>query len=164
VLSSVQTAEREREREKEEGGERVTTARTHTLHMKIKHAHATQHAHAHKTTKRSGEAERSGEEGLRVSPTTIHTARLRAQESRAQRLGQAQRRSGFRGLPGNDTPQYAHAQNKSSAVEKRHPSDFNAPQHATKRERERLVFFCATAFLSLTRFPSSCACRSCHGL
>jgi hypothetical protein len=37
-----------------------------------------------------------------------------------------------------DTTQHAHEHNKPSAVETRHSSDGYAPQHAIKRQRERL--------------------------
>ena len=57
----MRTAERGRERERKGVRELLQHAHTHTQHMKTKHAHAPQHAHAQKITKRSGEAERSGE-------------------------------------------------------------------------------------------------------
>ena len=60
----MRTAERGRERERKGVRELLQHAHTHTQHMKTKHAHAPQHAHAQKITKRSGEAERSGEGGF----------------------------------------------------------------------------------------------------
>jgi hypothetical protein len=83
-----------------------------------------QHAHAQKKAKRGGQAERSEEGefgGLpRLRQSNLHARRRR--QSRAQRPGRAQRRSGVRGSPSTTTAQLARAPEKAKPSKAARPS------------------------------------------
>jgi hypothetical protein len=71
----------------------------------------TQHAHAQWKAKRSGQAERSGEEGLGVSTDYANPTRTHAEEGQAERSGQAKRsgKGGSGVFPDYDYPTRTHA-------------------------------------------------------